>query len=1686
MAIRTRRPGQSLSGRTGRLRSAETLRLAKNDGQDFAPAQLPVSLALSGFAAASASVGGAVDPLWSSVALLCRFDRTEDDYKASWISTGTAANQVATVPAYRVGNVGQSVYVPVNATAQFNPTNFNFALDTTWTFETYVQPVTLSNNHMLLYFVTGDNAQIRVSIVGTSGAISMAVYGAGQVLKGSGTSATGAIAVNHATHVAITRSGDTYTLYCDGVQSAQFTATGVTSAAGSSVQLNLGNIALSLAAAYFTNVRVTKALRYTGAFTPTPTYASGDPSGSQVYRIQTEQMYATFAVNKNDELRGEPTISGVNAAGVNVINSYSYPWGNGNSLYMPDSATVRWDGVANLAAEPVFEVSFFSILDTLATHVLFHSSCADGSSVTIYHLITPQLSVTFKDRTGAIKLQIDADNGLGGLSTTAFHKVALTRNGAQANLYVDDTLVGSGTIPTFDASRIPGYVLLGSNDTTGKAYANLRVNLTSFVHDPLAEQSYAPETNRQPDIFQPLIGATATVIHTVELGATVDSIFSAAGTLDVVAGSTPVNLAAAVISESTATGALGIAVALAASVSAVSTASASAANAVQLGTGVPGDPYWDNVVFASHFDGTAGTTAWDDLKGHSATTYNGAVLASGGKFGNCLDASAGTLSEVTWDLGTGCNLGNGLWTVDFMYNLAAPVASKWLWELGRSGGDGIGMYSDAGNNVFVLRQGISLIGVTGSSIADGSWHHLAIQHAGGGVYEFYVDGVKSAYTTGGTVYYFNLPDNVTLAIGGNMTRSAAGSQAKFDEFRVTKGVARYSGNFTSPSTAFLGAPSYVSAISAATADLSAVAGGGSNVTMDAAVAAVATATGDLTNTIPLASSASASASVFGALAQAVPLAATVAAQAGSSGALAVAKPLAGAAVASSSVIAAINSTVNLLAGSAAVSNIGSASLALSVPLVASTTAQATASGTMVDGIALASSVASTSTATGAVSHTVPLADAVSAASTATAALAVTAPLAASVNGVAAALGAINSNINLLAGSASVANVVSADLQLAVPLAASAAAVGTASASLGQIVELSTGSVGDPHWGSVVFASHFDTNLDDLKGHTVDLTGTPPTISTSTYRFGGGSAQFANSWLGVSSTDLSNFDGDFTVEFYMRADSFPQDYPGIFNIGTYANGLFVRGRDNGVSLEFFYNGGMIGVVLDAPGYVNAWPHIAYVRSGETHTVYVDGVNKGSIVWGSASFGGSMIVGTSAHSPSYAFHGFIDDLRVTKGVARYTSNFAVEPAPFLTNENIAVGSISSATGSLSGAVNLDGAAASSSVCSASLALDVPLAGSAVAAASANASLAALVELSTGNVGAVSTATGTLTVAATAVTLASAASADATATAALTDTIPLAATVSASATSTATLATVSGLGASVSAIATATAGLSITKPLAGAVSAVATATGALTDTVNLAASAIAISTTVAAINSNVVLLASVASVSNVGSATLVDTIPLAATSTAVATPTAALTDTVLLTASVAAVATPTATLTSARALESSVGAVSTSSAAINIVATLAASVQATATTTAALGAMALTLGATATATSTTSADLVPTVNMGAGVAAGSTTAGAVANATALASTVIAQAQSSSWLALNLQLTAVAQAVASVIGDVYATTPASWLTGVRRVYLHSEAYTVAQTVEVRGVLVPLDFTYVMVPPDDHAVYIASEKTTA
>ena len=79
-------------------------------------------------------------------------------------------------------------------------------------------------------------------------------------------------------------------------------------------------------------------------------------------------------------------------------------------------------------------------------------------------------------------------------------------------------------------------------------------------------------------------------------------------------------------------------------------------------------------------------------------------------------------------------------------------------------------------------------------------------------------------------------------------------------------------------------------------------------------------------------------------------------------------------------------------------------------------------------------------------------------------------------------------------------------------------------------------------------------------------------------------------------------------------------------------------------------------------VDRWYHIAIVRLNGITTIYVDGTAKASGADGHNYGSLEFWLGSYAVSNAYSMLGWIDELRITKGVARYTEDFTPPDAPF----------------------------------------------------------------------------------------------------------------------------------------------------------------------------------------------------------------------------------------------------------------------------------------------------------------------------------------------------------------------------------------------------------------------------------------
>ena len=209
--------------------------------------------------------------------------------------------------------------------------------------------------------------------------------------------------------------------------------------------------------------------------------------------------------------------------------------------------------------------------------------------------------------------------------------------------------------------------------------------------------------------------------------------------------------------------------------------------------------------------------------------------------------------------------------------------------------------------------------------------------------------------------------------------------------------------------------------------------------------------------------------------------------------------------------------------------------------------------------------------------------------------------------------------------------------------------------------------------------------------TVNVLGTIYT-STSTKKYGTASGAFKvlspyGGLLLGNDTDFSLGLSSFTLEAWVNNNSLSgAGYQTLASYGSAATGAwqlyYLEGTyvGNGPYLAFFYSyldntntlqsdAMLVDFSTFAPG---TWRHIAMVRNGSSGALYVNGVAQMNLLTASTShtFGtrslytaettAQLTVGfvkETEASTTYTdyFYGYMDDFRLTRGVARYTTNF-----------------------------------------------------------------------------------------------------------------------------------------------------------------------------------------------------------------------------------------------------------------------------------------------------------------------------------------------------------------------------------------------------------------------------------------------
>lgn len=213
-----------------------------------------------------------------------------------------------------------------------------------------------------------------------------------------------------------------------------------------------------------------------------------------------------------------------------------------------------------------------------------------------------------------------------------------------------------------------------------------------------------------------------------------------------------------------------------------------------------------------HMDGADGSTTFTDseITPKTVSVFGDAQIDTAqSKFGGASGLFDGTGDYLSLANSTDFEFGLGDFTIDFWARIPTnPASSGYGGVITTDANNGTGTEWElwfANNRDFRLSKATAateILGYPGTSITADVWHHYAIVRSGTGASDLvlYFDGTSVDTASG----------NITLdsdGAGVNIGRILTSFDGHYltghlDELRVSKGVARWTANFTPPSSAY--------------------------------------------------------------------------------------------------------------------------------------------------------------------------------------------------------------------------------------------------------------------------------------------------------------------------------------------------------------------------------------------------------------------------------------------------------------------------------------------------------------------------------------------------------------------------------------------------------------------------------------------------------------------------------------------------------------------------------------------------------------------------------------------------------------------------------------------------------------------------------------------------------------------
>lgn len=221
-----------------------------------------------------------------------------------------------------------------------------------------------------------------------------------------------------------------------------------------------------------------------------------------------------------------------------------------------------------------------------------------------------------------------------------------------------------------------------------------------------------------------------------------------------------------------------------------------------------GDPYFAQVAFLMHFDGSNGSTTFTEVTGRTITpTGNAQLSTTNQKFGTACGLFDGTGDYISTAHTNNLSVSTGDFTIEFwvrfngvgtVYLIGFKGGSSgnfYPWQFRKSELNKIGFRGF--NNTSPTPTLVYFIESSTSVVAN-QWYHVAGTREGNTL-RLWLDGNLEGSATVSSALWLQSGINMTW---GSYTDPQLGLNGRLDDLRITAGVCRYTAAFTPPTEAF--------------------------------------------------------------------------------------------------------------------------------------------------------------------------------------------------------------------------------------------------------------------------------------------------------------------------------------------------------------------------------------------------------------------------------------------------------------------------------------------------------------------------------------------------------------------------------------------------------------------------------------------------------------------------------------------------------------------------------------------------------------------------------------------------------------------------------------------------------------------------------------------------------------------